>query len=1204
MRSVGGAVLAIVRKCSTLDRDFISQALMLAHELAEDAVQHGKTVLLNNALDLAAVVDASSLSGSECYKHWFQDHFGADTIGASNLDSHQPDRSAVRRCRKSSESSGSCHLIQSKNHLQFVLLFLLEHDQRDREVVPDADRVPWSSSHVMTHLSVMKAYQGQHSADNALIVDFCAQTRLLYTTLLEAEHSGRESGASGNTSLPASTERGLFASTSASSNSKRTPVYSEKTLAFVDEHVEYFRDHQVVSPQLKKWKTFQHQKWKTEILPCCLDVWRDYKEGDVVCSADTAVTRRRTDVRDRVRFVLALAKDNQVPANEYSRFLCTLQTWVDHTRVSVDERQHCRRRQQFSSELRRSTKLLRELACRSATMPSASTNHRVANMLKSLGTLIVGAHPSSDSNKIDQDWSEHLTTLSNLGFYDISRSLAEDHLRVLYEFQVPLLVQLHAKSGVSQSSSDRGFLEQLYDIMAERTTDDKRSLLQRSLYLAGIAAAMIDARVTIPAKVLDEFVLFESNMSDRTLPTRDLIAEKTTLYTCFLHALESGSSNAHAAIDLVQSSFPPHLIDFWSWLGYRIWADTDGAEPTSLISENVANNQARDTTSEASDAFVIQWIRRHQLLLLRSKWHEACKERWASTPTLMNMLDYEFRCGSLLQDVFSRPVCDERVSTDMTSTLHRLIQMTELSSSTRRPDSLCRWIIEDILNICAHENPSCGKRSAHTNETCHASHCDVDGALLLLNELIYRSKDEQGTILLPSDEGGSLLSHLFCGFTRRTAAMDDEYSGTNQRLYKLGYETLRVLQRHPTHFKLPLYQAADNALMDLLRLLSRDVVHQECTQGIVQWLQPTLSLIGQQDIENHWGVKIVDLPGPLLVQWSLLSGGISVPDYDAGTSNARLVELLSWLKLKLNDVCTSSNRAQSVQRDRHGIPDSLSQTPSVFQTRLESLKFLLRSLQWTFGGDWSESCGADSPSSRLHRMAIRALDVLNSGDLHAPERQVSPAEFANDQWAELVSWLFEQWSALLSPEEQLDSYPKHQDTDQTHQYQLLLLHVAASACKESAHASKCLLSAAGSSMDPLRAVFVVLTASIAKETHQLESLLLQSSSLWVNSFPEAALVAVSSTASTLSKVPTGGVANGSEQPLHTSFHRLLGNLPQFRVCVAVLVEQIVAFGAENRVDLLTTYLRSRIVVEWPKLSSVVERMTVLGLDDDDSMSML
>jgi hypothetical protein len=157
-------------------------------------------------------------------------------------------------------------------------------------------------------------------------------------------------------------------------------------------------------------------------------------------------------------------------------------------------------------------------------------------------------------------------------------------------------------------------------------------------------------------------------------------------------------------------------------------------------------------------------------------------------------------------------------------------------------------------------------------------------------------------------------------------------------------------------------------------------------------------------------------------------------------------------------------------------------------------------------------------------------------------------------------------------------------------FQLFLLQLTASLCAQSSHASKTLLGPLADN-EGLRTIFIVLLASVASDSAQLNAIMARNSTLWVNTFPEVALVAISCSlpdCTTTRRLPM-------RLPM---FEETLGGTTAFRVRAGVLVEEVLTYGADHHIDLLTTSLKSRVVAQWPHLEVLMTRLTVLGLDDD------
>lgn len=1194
----------LIRRFSSANVEFAGLALTLAHELAEDAVLRGKSWLLGHALEIVATVATSPLASSSCYKDWFQAHFGNNA--AENTAELKAGDDAWR-CIKSSKggTSEACRLIRSKSHLQLVCLFLLEFDRRDNwdgaeGVGSTADRVVWTSTYVMTHLSVLKSFQGQNSPENALVIEFCAEARVCYASLLSREQAGRE---------PSSAKCSPSTLDNSASAIKRPNKYSSEARAVVDESVTYYKTHQRLPPQLKQWKTFQYLKWKSDILPCCLDVTID--ENWAALDAIDPSSDQNSDVVDQIHFVFALARANMVPADDYARFLAKIQSWVDQTRATIARDMQRKRQRDVASSLHRSIRRLRRI-CQCATV--VADKPRKALLSECLASVSESVFAYLDShaahvevgNAADvQSRQERMVLLWTSAFMEVLGAIGVDGLDEFYAFQISLLVKFgKAAARWSTFSSERNtFPEELCSIALTHrpstgTGVDAKHVVEWIACFAGVVAGMFAATKqqptpVIPTDVLCEFSVMESAMAAREWPGQELLVEKTLLFTCFLQALASlQTTNPEVDVHIACThAFPAHAVDLWAWMAYRVWRESHWKSSI----EAVVSAEAAEARGQGQRG-AIDWIRQGQRALLHTKWLETFRERWRLTETVKNMLDYEFRCGSASRGALSSALRGGDAEWTPASTLQRHLEIVDATGASQPPVYWCEWLIDEILSLAAAQ-PS----KSDTN-TERAAHEGLQAAILLLNDLIHRSLQSSGQI---SDIKRSLMSQWLELVAHKLSAIDEQAVASKQMLYRYSSEILNVLRGlnngEPT---LPQLQSVhNNRLMELMRGVAHDLRYTHVSAYVRRFLlRPLLELAMQRHAERGWGMQnATEMPIELLVEWGQLRADSS-KGQQVETKGRDLLAMIEWLGRTITTMVSVGVNELSTRPKSTSLPvESPASSPttvsSIFTAASEGLKFLVQATRFVLDSSHKGTAMAQDDSQRrlstcLQRMAKFALDACSgtnwgaapshgpAPDQHAPIANGVPRD-DGDAVHTLVPWLFEEWRGHVT-----GSRPRGNPL----LFQLFLLHLTAMMCARSAHASKKLLESLTND-EVLRAVFAVLVASVASDSNQLGAILARNSSLWVNAFPDAALVAVSR--------PSSGHKSTKGFPANTlGFEETLGGTASFRARASALVGVALTYGAEHQVDLLTASLKPRVAAQWPHLESLTARLPVLSLDGD------
>lgn len=1177
-RPFRGGVFQLVTRYSSADAEFASLALALAHDLAEDAVLHGKSWLLGHALELVATVAMSPLATPTCYKDWFHSHFGNDV--AENLDHANANQDNVR-CIKSSKggTSGSCRLIHGKNHLQLVCLFLLEFDRRNtREGVDGtesaASHVIWTSAHVMAHLSVLKGFQGQQSAENALVIDFCAETRVCYTTLLS-----REQSSGGLVKYLPSAPDG-----SSISVGKRRSVFSSEARAVVDENVAYYKNHRSLSPQLKQWKTFQYLKWKSDILPCCLDVSID----DTWKAFDTS--EDKGDAVDQIHFVFALARANMVPAGDYARFLAKVQSWVDRTRLSIAQDMQLKRQRDITSSLRRSVKRLRGL-CQHATVVSDSSRKELlpqclASVSESIFAYLDSRAGLAEAGNAadDQSRSDRMLLLWESAFMEVLNAIGRGGLDEFFAFQVSLLVKFSkATTRWSSTGSEHStFLEDLSSVaLAHRpsTRADFTLRLEWTTCFAGVVAAMLATSNQLSSPVVQadafrEFSVIASFIEARKWPRHAVIVEKALLSTCLLRALASfDTENLQGVYAACASSFPAQIVDFWAWMAYRVWRESSWMVSTEAAVFTEVDESHAQTERDASD-----WIYHGQRVLRRTHWLQAFQSRWSFIETAKNMLRFEFVCGSALKDAFESTLHARGAMRSSTSTLqlHR-----EIVNAANPSESLllwCQWLINEIMSLSssqpqegADDHPS--KSDVQVEQ---GTHDGLQAAILLLNDLIHRSQQQSAG--QPNDVKRILMSQWLGLAAQALAVVDEGAVASRQAMYQFSSDILDVLRDVETSRLPPLQPVDDHRLMELMRVIAVDLGQPQLSEHARRFLlRPLLELASQQPDRREWRTEsVAELPIALLVEWGRL------PAFDSNerrteVQNRHLLAIIDWLHGTLSAMMTPTTGRS------HGHSGRFLPPSSIFKTTAQVLQFLVHATGFVIGSGNNARALVVDPggsqtvrSARIRRMAEVALDACGSANSSA-DGGLTPGGEALDS---LVPWLFGQWR---------DHVTRSQPSGDPLLFQLFLLQLAVRLCTQSSHASKTLLEPLADN-EGLRAVFIVLLASVASNSGQLNAIMDHHSALWVNTFPEVALVAISCS--------SGCKTMTLLQPRLPLIEETLGGTTAFRVRAGALVEEVLTYGADHQVDLLVASLKPRVVAQWPHLEALATRLTVLGLDDD------
>ncbi|RLN86752.1 hypothetical protein BBJ28_00012528 [Nothophytophthora sp. Chile5] len=1154
-----------------LSETFASQALTLAHELAEDGVQRAHGWLLRQSLELVALVSRAVTTSpspspsvsAKCYRSWFRDHFGS-TEGVTGA-AEEPNKTETR-CRLAK----SCHLITNKHPLQFLCAFLLDFD-RQNLTLKEEETVTWTSEHVATHLSVLKTHQERY-AGTAFVMDFCVQTRARFVELQKREEQARHSEAAGSGAVGARSK------------------FSAKTRATVKENVAFFREKRRLSPKLRQWKTFHHEEWKAELLPCCLDVFgssfEKEKSGSLMADDDRVV--------DQIAFVLALAKAGMLPAREYNQFLVDLQAWMERRQRDTEVTLLQHEQQALEDKLQRRVYHLRTAVMVARACGTRESLQQIIGQLQGIATTLLSGCRShqatlgTNESEAQQRQTEGLMAKCwHLGFLDVLDALGDDHVQLFYRFQAPLVTRLAGSQGHTPFDAMAFAHYCLRQIPCDDEPVDRKLVTSLSCF-GGVLTALLDAftdRQTMeawPVAIRERFGLSTGGAAEgesSVLPSREDAERSGVLFVAFLRALGSGKGAVNdARIELAMCSFTAPAVDFIMWLGHRVAHDDPGLAAAGGATES----ELRWST--------VQFICRNVLELHRMEWFRDVYIRHRSHRTkeeLRRMIAYEFRYG------FS-------VFREASTGLERQLDlMADVAVSS---EEVCGWVIEELF-VWASQHRSEGSAASNSDESTARQQltAPAESALILVNELLHQSKQKQeAATSIPSDT--TMTAFILKQWLGKLDVMSHVDLIRRKLLCHYGFELLRVCLRSQGTAVQP---ALNGSTSDSLLLkIAQHVCSEHMERLPRHWLCVLLDLLPKQ-LKN-----VADLPMSFAVQVTLGSGEMELcrptqraPSAEKLMENSTLQHLQRWLGAffsRLRDDILPRHSLDIKLSSDHS-DTSIAMVPAIVPSLLAGAKYQIQALKWIFHWKRKESLRREGDSGPqrpiLQDVAIQTLRVSSVSEVSSPLSQ----QLGDEDAAELSAWVLSEWQkevAAMDQSDRLAVSTAETGTPQTPSsslsYQLLLVHIAAEACCKSVPAARKLLRPSSSSIgfsssiENARAVFLVLLATVACETEQLEQMLALNSLLWVNEFPRAALAAAGTSGAQ-------GLAKAAPSTASESLQCLLGSVSSFQASLAMVMHRILTFGAEHRVDVLGSALPAQLLRAWPQHGSIIARLQVLCL---------
>lgn len=1122
--SLQGSVFYFVSRYASDSVEFMNRVLTLAHELAEDAVQCGKTWCFGLALELAATVAASPLASSSCYKDWFQGHFSKEP------SSDQPHSEvSCQKWAASKPHNSDCCLIHSKNHLQFVCLFLVEFDRRRQ----CDDSVVWTAPHVMTHLSVLKSFQGQNSPKNDLVIDFIAQERILYSKLQTKEQAENQSM---KKAVP----------------EKANDIFSSDACAVVKENITYYREHQHLSPQLKQWKTFQYKKWKAEILPCCLNV----SLNDEVNALDSEdLSSDNPDVVHHIRFVFALAKANMVPAQDYARFTESIQHWIDLTRESISNGMRSNRQRKFESSLNSLINALRNIFQRAEAAKFAIDDNVVSEVIDSVSAEIFAYITSraglfEPGYRADEESRRELLTLMwSSGFIEVLNTLGPEHLESFCRYQISLLTKL------SLSLTSWPVLSDVCAVALSHQHPDCGNTIERMIAFAGVVAVMCSAIDRTATPVLDE-ALAHFNFIDKTpsggiWPTQERVIQGSIHLSTLLLALNIVDNNA-SNHSVAQNTLPSHLLDFGAWWISNFLGEDDDC--TRIAGKDRGRYS--------------YWLICLHRSLRQTGWLAWSQQRLKSLETVKNALCFEARYRWIFKDNL-RTEENTREKRPLTSRLSQYINLIDCVSQRLQPQEWCQLLLEEMFSTATSSADK-----ANSKPLSVEIEKSLEFLLLLLNSLIHRMDNSSASTSPENKLPYTCLKLTIDKLTMLHGRNADMIS----RVYWVCAETLRTLCLHKvagTQLS-QLHTVDTNPLLDLFRLVSADLKAHSLLvvgRGIVEQL---FDLVKKQCVEDFWGISVTDLPIPLVVEWSLKhkqSHGLQNPAGD--TASVKLFNLVDWIG-RFSEAMNAAWLSSSSAGLCHGTLD----TYNVFGSSLDALKYLIKVTHYLLDGKNYTVHPIDRirQITSLRRMVELTLDYCACRESETPSfslciPQNNKYGVTNLPMHNGIQWLAREWDEETARDQRNYSTTKtNVTTADSMYYQRFIQLTVVALCARSAQGSNNLLDLLDTDL-PKHGMFAVFVTSTAHEAGQLEEIISHSSSRWVNAFLLAALNVI------------GHRKVGQQAMLRRSaLDSVLAGSISFRARVKFLVLRILQYGCERRMKLDST-LQRQLIAQWPDIEA-------------------
>ncbi|TMW66043.1 hypothetical protein Poli38472_003808 [Pythium oligandrum] len=542
-KSKSARLARIIAQCATRDDEFTSHALTMAHDLAREAINTSDPVRLRQSFELtAAVTHRDDHQGEEedLYASWFRAHFAL-------TDSSSP--SECPQCLRS-QSGGSCTLISTKRHLLFLCAFLLESDRSEQR-----------ASHVFAHLSALKTHQNSEgaSAVSALLSDFCAQTRARHAELQRAEETSR--------SQQASDAQGC-----GETDKKRGVKYTSSTIATVQELVSAFGEDKRLPPQVNRWKMFQPQQWKTQLLPCCLDVtfWTHEIVGENDASAVSSTLVHLSGL------VHTLAKQHVITVEQYEAFLQQMEAWIQQNHRQLTSQRHQRRPGEAVAALR------------SATMRYEDMKHLVHRNTNAEYEDVADAFVVAFEELVDLTEATRMTQMRELWELTVgARDLVTTTFKQFVEQHLVLWIRLLSSENAEAPPEARmEIMEAFCDFaLSQATSVSAHQVLAIASIgaLAGLLASLPVCEI-MATKWIQQI---HSELLHRgTGPLKSI--EPLEGYCVFLAAFLVGfSRNQPTELPpqvVLQTVLPPDLCDAFVWLSHHL---TTWWSPSSEASMSV-----------------------------------------------------------------------------------------------------------------------------------------------------------------------------------------------------------------------------------------------------------------------------------------------------------------------------------------------------------------------------------------------------------------------------------------------------------------------------------------------------------------------------------------------------------------------------------------------------------------------------------------
>lgn len=1138
--------------CST---EFASHSLTLAHQLADDALMQLNASLLLQSLDLAAAVAASlpEQNAIECYETWFRAHFSAH----DEQNAGKP-AGCDRRCL-----NAVCSLIISKRQLQFICAFLLEFGHRLTGKSSSRSELSLSSTDQLgIHLRVMKSHQGKHSMEG-LIMDFCGQTRSSIHVLRAKEQSI-------DTSVPAASNVHGASPTSV--------LYPMKTRTLVQEQVALLRIQGKLSPEVPQWRLFQSQEWKQNILPYCLDL-----SAHMALKSPTFAKAPDIPLLDQVAFVNELAKRGMVPSKDYAVFLGEAEQCLERIEFNGKKTSYKRRRSTIGKELKEAARQF-QLHCPTmkeaeALLESDSRNAILENLEVCIAKALEAMERRVDDDVQDAISEDLLTKLVwDKGFVQVLGILTLDQLGRFFQYQLSVLHSV----GKTNKQCFGNILARLirFGMNQIRWTgalhpDD----LNKLCCMCGILAAMTDTNMVLPIhawitafRQVDESCL-KSEFDSSSQQLRCLIS---SVFLCARGFLP-------VSVELYPSKLILPSYDSSPGLQMLIWL--------AIMSQ--CHGLYRNTYSLVdADANPKHWSL--QTLLLSSQ-NMLSQQQWChefainylgvlESKQVKQILATEFRVGiEILIDYDEQSLLVDSLAWIQSEVA--MIATVSKNYTLATVEDIGKWIVEAIID---------------TAQASTLSQIKVSTLLLLLNETMHNAQKiraQTETSATFQARSGNTQRESFLDFVLTTfiQRIDDHLHSNSvgrSELFNCVMEILALCLHHqipkttetPALLERLLDYVAQNfhkrMTWDWLRVLFLLSAHGGLLKA--EYKTSTLSVVHR--VENSIVVQFA-LDHPRLRQE--LANGPLMLDTDTNL-------FFQWLSRVCSELLKES--AQVHKEIRNGYQLSDDSVLSIFPTVLEQVKFKIQVARNLLEFEILSPPSTSSSLKKRENAYLRnlACAVLRESSSHA--------NGGNDQrWSgELACWLCQEWITMSSKPA---SSSQEVQPDLPHSlFQLLLMQITAELCSQFTGVGRKLLQSwnsksSGSSTTAMNAVFTVLVgATINQTTSQLESVLSMNGSLWVNEFPRMALL-LHKCSKLLSVKANANEGDAANMRLVLS---VVCCTDSFQKELEQLLQRVLHFGVEKRIDVLDANLPTQLIQAWPHLETIALRLPILSFTDTAS----